>query len=685
MTAYEQYNGKYCVLWPAADEAGVSLDLWKKWGKQAKQYGYAKRPGGNGRDSLLQWEAIPPDYRALLAARYGEPQKVHHPLLHYYVIDTGARAYYDSYLHDDGTSLTEEQKARYTINASVLQAALKLLAYRQTEWAKKGRSPRGAIHTVVEDVKSFNTVLKREGAGLTHNLPEHPRKLREKIFAYAKAQDPYALLIDKRTRNTNAAKVKTAEQEALLEKLISRHTNLNNQQVALMYNEIADRSGWKRISAGTVANRRAEMELYTYSQQHGATELRNRKAMLVKRKAPSYPLYYWTLDGWDAELLYQHTGINEKGQKVTTYTNRLTIVVVLDPVQKIKYPIGYAIGDKESPELIMQALRNACQHTAELFGQMYMPLQLQSDRYGNGTLTPAYEAITLCYTPARARNAKAKVVEPYFRYINERYCKLFDNWSGYGLQADPMKQPNDEYLDKIKKQFPDRQGCVEQLVKIMEWERKAKREAYLQAWVAMPEADKHPLPAANYLRYFGHSTGYAYKLHTTGFTLTIEGEDITWDSFDIRLREHARERWLIYYDPADLSRALAVNARVKDGKPEIIGSIQVELERVHVQPMALRDRTEGDAEALARVNQFNRQLEAKITERIARVNEAVEGVLQQPGMDDTLTKLVLTNSLGQHKDEKNRHRAISAPKQPPLPPAPEEQWEVVNDDVRDQY
>jgi len=39
----------------------------------------------------------------------------------------------------------------------------------------------------------------------------------------------------------------------------------------------------------------------------------------------------------------------------TTYTNRKTAVIVLDACKK--YPIGYAIGDHESPALIRWALR----------------------------------------------------------------------------------------------------------------------------------------------------------------------------------------------------------------------------------------------------------------------------------------------------------------------------------------
>ena len=86
------------------------------------------------------------------------------------------------------------------------------------------------------------------------------------------------------------------------------------------------------------------------------------------------PMLYWTVDGWDVELVYQKTTINEKGHKVTTYHNRLNAVMVLDP--HTKYIIGYAIDENENPNLIRMALRNALTHTEELFGAMYKPHQL---------------------------------------------------------------------------------------------------------------------------------------------------------------------------------------------------------------------------------------------------------------------------------------------------------------------
>jgi hypothetical protein len=206
----------------------------------------------------------------------------------------------------------------------------------------------------------------------------------------------------------------------------------------------------------------------------------------MKRTAPSAPLLYWTVDGWDAELLYQKTTNNLKGNSTTTYHNRLTIVVVLDPFNK--YPIGYAIGMHENAELIKLALRNAVKHTEELFGNKHKVLQIQADNYAKKAMTPFYEIVGEKFTPAKVGNAKSKVIEPYFHYFNKNYCQFAPNWGGQGVKS--KVQPNDEYLNKIRHSFPDQEACMMQLIRMVEMDRAKKLDAYLAAYQNAPADTK---------------------------------------------------------------------------------------------------------------------------------------------------------------------------------------------------
>ena len=80
--------------------------------------------------------------------------------------------------------------------------------------------------------------------------------------------------------------------------------------------------------------------------------------------------------------------------------------------------------------------------------------------------------------------------------------------------------------------------------------------------------------------------------------------------------------------------------------------------------MALRERKEGDGAELAKINQFNKAVKADITEGMAEDYRTVEQLfINNPKLDGTLSKMVLIDSNGQHKDNKSAARLNGAKKQ----------------------
>ncbi len=641
---------------------------------------------GAGNEVLLRWEALEPEWRDELLKVEGNPLKDHNPMEEHFVLDQRARIHFEGFTFEDGLHLKPEQIEQYTMNASVLNALearrMSLISIRK----RSGNAVKDVWPTCVSDLKEFDGVLMRKYK-LSYDLPTNERRLKDSLNAYLKESYPY--LIDKRSRNQNAAKVKTDEQSALLSELLRKHNNYNNAQITELYNMAAMKLGWKLIEDSTVALHRAKRGLYIFGGSRGETAFRNKKTMQVKRKAPSVAMIYWTLDGWDAELLYQKQIIDEKGHKVTTYHNRLTVVVVLDPVNK--YPVGYAIGDHETPDLITEALRDAANHTAQLFGSRFRPLQLQSDNYAIKTLSPVYEAMTKHFTPGRVHNSKTKVIEPYFDRLNDM-CQLhFYNWSGHNVDAEKENQPNQDYLNKIRHQFPDEAGCRKQIEFLINKEREEKREEYLKKWEALPEQDRLPLSTADYLYLFGITHTHTNRLRGEGLVPTLLGQALTFDTFDMRFREHAYMDWAIKYDPTDLSSILVLNAKADKATSkvkQIVGTHRFELTQKYVQPMALYDRKEGDAAELAKIGQFNKQLEQTVIDRASQERQHVERLfIQQPQLNDTLVKMVLTDSRGQHKDQRNEQRKITNRKTINIPaPKPEkEDYEILDDDFRSEY
>lgn len=532
----------------------------------------------------------------------------------------------------DGRYLPVKTREEYYNNAIILDAITRLIEKVAIKKAK-GHQTGGAWKYYSGLVQGLDRTKYK------HTLPDNFESLKRKHDKYL--AEGYKSLIHANFLKglKNAAAINNEVKENFIITFLKDPRNLDNEQVARLYNEIAGRMNWRKITRHAVAKYRDKYDYEIHAGRQGSTSFYNNKAMQVKREAPTKPLYYWTLDGWDVELLYQkHNG------KTITYHNRPTVVVILDPC--CKYPIGYAVGTNESPELIKEALRNAAIHSAQLFGSMYRTHQIQSDRYAYKTLEPIYAAMGKAVTPARVKNAKAKVIEPYFGYLNKTYCQFLPNWSGFGITSDKSKQPNVEFLNRYKKNFPDFEGVCALVGLIIEKERQTKCDEYLKAWATLKEADKLALTHDSYLYLFGERTGRKNLMQGDGLHVTIKGLKRHYDCFDLNFRRHASTQWNIIYDPCDSSKVLAVNDE---------GTLRFVLEEKYVQPMALKDRKEGDIEQFNRVNQFNQQAEEYVSNVVSIAESSVHGFLEEheKQLSGTLGKLLLTDSLGQHKNNRN--------------------------------
>jgi len=606
-----------------------------------KQIHTLGHPGPN-KPAMVVFDRLDERMQSELTARLGEsPYKLAKRNLIERSITPDALSadFFNRYVKPDGSYIAPERQREYMVTAWIFNSITHILNNRRSMQFKVIGKTKGAIWNYFnEEVQA----LSKED--FPHKLPSSPKRLKDKYDRYM--AEGFESLVHKNVGNQSALKTTLEEQEAVLAKLIMHHNNLDNEQIASLYNVFAKPMGWKTITRGTVANRKEKNEVLATVGKHGLTEFRNTQSMQVKRSAPSAALYYWTLDGWDAELLYQKTEIDSKGHSFTSYHNRPTVVIVLDAV--CKYPVGYAIGTHETPHLIREALHNAILHTKELFGDYHKPYQLQSDHYGKGVLTPLYTACSVHYTPARVKNAKAKIIEPYFKYINKQFAQLQPNWSGFGITSTKKNQPNTEAVNMKKHSFPDYEGVRYQLSMIIEAERKIKIEAYRKAFTKMDINKQSKLTEMQLFDLFGESTGFTNRLTPSGLYCKILGEDKCFDSFDMDFRMKAfNVDWTIKYIQGEPSKVLAVN-------PE--GTLKFMLQEKFIQPMALADRKQGDALQLQEVRNYNQLLEQKVFDYTKHNNEVIENVLNDERIENTLTKILITDSRGRHKDNKSQAR-----------------------------
>lgn len=635
----QHYNNTVCITYKEVVGAGIlSHENYKKSVLRNKIQ--VIRRGGNGGEALINYDTMPEQLKEKVRRVYGDnvrEQAIQNPLRKWLERDVKAADFYATHRLPNNLFLKAEKQAEYTANASVLNAIANLLndkrGYRK---ALGGTKVGNAWASIVEAVKAIQGEWGCK-------LPTSERGLRRVLDGYKK--NGYEALISGKLANENAAKIVEDEQHALLRKLLSHGNNFDHAQVQMMYNQVAEANSWRNVTRKTVENFAVKNKFYTEAGRRGVSNWNNNIGMQNKRKAAAYPMLYWTVDGWDAELLYQRSEATKKGGSVTTYHNRPTVVVILDPFNK--YPVGYAIGTHETPELIRQALRNALSHTAELFGCRYRPQQLQTDNYANGNLTPFYETISPKYTPAEAKNAKAKVIEPWFNAFNKAHCQFTNNWSGFGVTSKKDNQPNAEWRNKLRHQFPDFDGVVAQLSAMIEKERASLQEAFIEGFKKLADTYHLPWTTEQFLYHAGERKERTNKLRGEGIAFQIAGADYTYDSFDMDFRLHQNIDWQIRYDPANMDNVLATTTD---------GTVRFLLEEKHIQPMALVERTDGDSAELARVKQLNKGLEERSMDKSWDDYELVSGLLS--GGNDTLAKMLLVDSMGQHKNRKNANRGI---------------------------
>ena len=639
----ELYNGKYCASY---DDLACVMSR-----DQIMRHAERVCRGGNGRAALYAVDTLPVRFKIEVMRRYPDlqAQAEYKEFADAIITDTAAEAYYAEYKIDGVRGLSYEKQEEYTNNATILAAFHDLL--------QRCTSMRGKLGKRVNLGGFWEArakMLPRIADRFPNTLPENARRLREKHDEFYRGGTPnYEVLISRKFQNSNAAKVLTDEQLAIFKVLCANGNNLDNVEVARAYNEIATTCGWNTITSSAVKVLRQKYQLETAAGRLGKGEFYNNIAPQVSRRAPEYPLYMWSLDGWKAELAYQKT-TERNGKSVTTYHNRLTLEVVLDPCTK--YPIGYAIGEEECGELIKMALRNAIDHTAELFGQRYRAHQVQSDNFAISMMRGSYEAVAVNVTPARVGNAKSKPIERYFGSLNKRYAKWCANWTGYGITSDKTKQPNADIIALRKKDYPTFEELCKQLTAIIYIERELHREEYIARWQRMPEDKKLPMPDEQYLLAFGEETGYKNALEGSGLNIRLLGARRQYDCFDVNFRRHAHIRWNVKYDPKDTSRVLAVNDD---------GTLRFMLEEKYVQPMALVEQTEEDKRQLYRTLGAAKHLECVVKSDITNASLIAQGVMEQyPQLQDSLlSRLMITDSSGQHKRQlqADRRRLIDLP------------------------
>lgn len=599
--------------------------------------------------ALYDVESFPQRYKVKIYERFPDAQEREQSKPFVDEIEKNAQAehYYKQYTFDDGRHLPETKQGEYTANCSVLDAfrrKIEIADGRRISQAQP-KLPRG------EFWERAALALPRISDKWAHRLPSNPRSLQRKYNEYQR--DGFIVMISGKFRNNSAAKIDSDEKEDILLAILAHHNNIDDTKVAKEYNQQARKLGWQEITAGTVSYWRKKNQQAADYGNLGETKYNLWNTQTINRRKPSVPFLYWSVDGWTVELLYQSEREGRDGRKEIIYHKRMTMVVVLDP--SCMYPIGIAIGNHESKDLIREALRDALKHGEELAGEMLRVHQIQCDHYAldvklKGELATTYKTAGEHLTPARVRNARGKIVEQYFNRLRQEYCQICMNYAGKGVTSDPKHQPNADAMNALRKYYPTEREVVRQIRTMMLEERRSKQEQFHLLLDKLPAKDRLKMDKELFLLEFGETSKFTNRLTHDGFKPTLLGIKRNYDTMDVRFRDYKMWDWTTKYDPDDMSQVLVVSAEgdcrfLLDEKPQVA--------------MALYDQEEGEAAHRARVDAYNKELREKAKRRLEKAHDTVARLLDpERDLHGLLSHTCLLNSRGKHKDQRSQEQEL---------------------------
>lgn len=583
---------------------------------KADNYHYHKKEGnitvhgygGNGRRILIEYETLPPKYKAKVREIYGDPYQYasRQPILKSILPNTEARQYYDSYVLPNGDNLPNEDVdlkgnaqinyvKRYTRNAEWLDMLIRLTTDK--------RALKRELNVTLEDFwKSCSYLIKEDKVA---SLASSRKRLNENIKKYK--ADGYEGLIDtSKFGNTRSKKVADTESEAFLESMLAHRNKHDNTIIAAAYNRWAKETNRQNITPATVGYWRKKWANRLYFETNGIAKTASVVSKHIKRKRPTAPLLLINSDDNVLDVYF-------KNGDSTHY--RPSIYVVLDIYND--YILGYAWGDTITDELVKEAYRNAQRHIMELTGDSYGIQQLQTDHWhisGKNTtdLEKFFNSVGK-FVPAALKNAQSKYIERFFGKPWHQVLKaLFHtNYSGHNITA--KTQFNRDNLKA--KNFPDISYAADMIDGFIQAMRQTKRkdsemtrqQEWLKAFNESEKSKKKLLTTTERLQVFGKLHTHTNPIKADGLTPILLGKKREYELSQQQIFQHIGKQVSIYYDEHDLGQVLVTDHK---GLRFLANSY----DRV---PSAFADYEEGDAERI-------KQLQAEKTTLMPRIQGMIE-------------------------------------------------------------
>lgn len=258
--------------------------------------------GGNGRKLLIDFDSLSSKIQDELV----DPRKSEHPLQPYFEWDSEAPEFYSKFKRGGTTILKSDEQERYIINASVMQAVLKLEQARIQTRIQMKKPPIGITETLRYDLGTFQNHLRTKHQ-IEHTLPVSIRF--KDLLKDFKTNGYIALIKDPNGTGKQNARRVDEKTEMILNGIfkkqlhkptpteIARNYDAFLNGYAEVYNEdtgeMYDPKEFKTLSTATIINyiNKWENTLATYKSRSG-----DRQAYMGKFK-PHHQMEMPTLAG----------------------------------------------------------------------------------------------------------------------------------------------------------------------------------------------------------------------------------------------------------------------------------------------------------------------------------------------------------------------------------------------------
>jgi hypothetical protein len=534
------------ILKPTVRKDGkVTYELWKKWAKRAKTLGYYYQPGGNGRESLIEYAAVPERYQRSIEERIGNPHKQGKlkAFTDYIERDKAAEDYYRDYRYgeNDELSLPLRLIKTYTANAEVLNAIRTIYNNRLASRKKMGGSMRSFWQDVIDPVNQCK-------ATIGHKLPG--THLRLKVVYEEYISGSYASLISGKLGNKNTEKI-TPEIEAwIVSEMASTRQSI--EMVYLKYLQEAFKRSWRTdIEAAAFRHRVSQPRVQQLIDlaRHGRKGLRKLHGHSFKLRKAKYANDIWVSDGTTLDLYFRR----DDGT-----VGLASMYAVMDSMSCKM--LGWATTpymNKENNEVQLSAYRMALRNANAL------PYQLKYDNQkGHKTQVSQdfYKRLATVHFPSKPYRPSAKRIEFAFGKFQSLKLSEFPFWAGFGRTtwSDVNHAPNMDWINAHKDELPSYKELVQLFeIIIAEWNDLdfSGKGSPNKLYAENRNPEEQPLDVQDLMDLFWNIKG-PVKYHAHGITLHHNNEQFLYEVYDHLgnvdynfRRKYLHQGLFIKYDP----------------------------------------------------------------------------------------------------------------------------------------